>query len=135
MQVGASSIWSCSVRRASPGDSSSSNWPASIACSGDPTARDAGPSRVVTGSGSRAFSLNEVKILVADLDDGNSLKALARRTGVVLNVAGPYTSKAQNLIAACVNAGAAYLDLSGEIPLLRRVIDRFDEPARQAACR
>ena len=50
----------------------------------------------------------------------------------MLNLAGPYTSKAQNLIAACVDAGASYVDLSGEIPLLRRVIDRFDEPARKA---
>ena len=78
------------------------------------------------------LSLDEVEILVADLDDGSSLEALARRTAVVLNLAGPYTSKAQNLIAACVEAGASYVDLSGEIPLLRRVIDRFDEPARQA---
>ena len=50
----------------------------------------------------------------------------------MLNLAGPYTPKAQNLIAACIDAGASYVDLSGEIPLLRRVIDRFDEPARLA---
>ena len=78
------------------------------------------------------FSLDDVEILVADLDDGSSLRALALRTAVVLNLAGPYTSKAQNLIAACVEGGSSYVDLSGEIPLLRRVIDRFDESARRA---
>ncbi len=66
------------------------------------------------------------------VDDGSSLGALALRTAVVLNLAGPYTSKAQNLITACVEGGSSYVDLSGEIPLLRRVIDRFDESARRA---
>ncbi len=60
------------------------------------------------------------------------MQALALRTAVVLNLAGPYTQKAPNLIAACIEAGTSYVDLSGEIPLLRRVIDRFDEPAKRA---
>lgn len=50
----------------------------------------------------------------------------------MLNLAGPYTRKAQNMIAACIKGGASYVDLSGEIPLLRRTIDRFDKPAREA---
>ena len=78
------------------------------------------------------LDLDGVDIIVADLDDAASLQALARRTAVVLNLAGPYTQKAPNLIAACVDAGTSYVDLSGEIPLLRRVIDRFDEPAKRA---
>ncbi len=78
------------------------------------------------------LDLDGVDIVVADLDDAASLQALARRTAVVLNLAGPYTQNAPNLIAACVDAGTSYVDLSGEIPLLRRVIDRFDEPAKRA---
>ena len=78
------------------------------------------------------LSLDDVEIIVADLGDRPSLEALARRTTVVMNLAGPYTRTAQNLIAACIEARASYVDLSGEIPLLRRVIDRFDEPARKA---
>ncbi len=78
------------------------------------------------------LSLEKVEIIVADLGDGPSLEALALKAGVVLNLAGPYTRKAQDLIAACIKGGTSYVDLSGEIPLLRRVIDRFDEPARKA---
>lgn len=78
------------------------------------------------------LSLAGVEIIIADLDDSASLETLALRTKVVLNLAGPYTRKAQNLIAACIKSGASYVDLSGEIPLLRRVIDRFDEPAKMA---
>ena len=78
------------------------------------------------------LSLDDVAIVVADLDDRESLERLARRATVVLNLAGPYMRTARDLIAACVENGASYVDLSGELPLLRRVIDRFDAAARQA---
>lgn len=78
------------------------------------------------------LQLEDVGTILADLDDQASLRDLAARTTVVLSCAGPYTSQAEGLIEACVQAGSSYVDLSGEIPLLRRVIDRFDEPARRA---
>lgn len=78
------------------------------------------------------LSLEGVQIIVADLVDKPSLAALAERATVVLNLAGPYTKTAPDLIAACVDAGTSYVDLSGEIPLLRRVVDRFDASARLA---
>lgn len=78
------------------------------------------------------LKVQDVEILTADLRDLDSLKQMARRTRVVLNLAGPYTESAEQVIAACVEAGTSYADLSGELPLLRRVIDRFDGPARQA---
>lgn len=78
------------------------------------------------------LQLDGVETCNADLADQGSLLRLAERTAVVLSCAGPYTSQAEGLIDACVQAGTSYVDLSGEIPLLRRVIDRFDEPARLA---
>ncbi|WP_174296753.1 saccharopine dehydrogenase NADP-binding domain-containing protein [Sphingomonas bacterium] len=78
------------------------------------------------------LSLDEVEIIVADLEDTPSLEALAARTTVVLSLAGPYTKTAETLIGACVAAGTSYVDLSGEIPLLRRVVDRFDDAAKRA---
>lgn len=74
----------------------------------------------------------EVAIIPADLTDQASLQKLVARTEVVLNLAGPYTKGAEHLIAACIAAGTSYVDLSGELPLLRRVIDRFDAAARLA---
>ncbi|CAN5278070.1 saccharopine dehydrogenase NADP-binding domain-containing protein [soil metagenome] len=79
-----------------------------------------------------ALDAADVEIITADLTDQASLERLAARTVVVLNLAGPYTKEAEQLIAACVKSGTSYVDLSGELPLLRRVIDRFDEPARRA---
>ncbi len=74
----------------------------------------------------------DVEVLHADLDDETSLRHLAMQTKVVLNCAGPYTPKSERVIEACVQCNTSYVDLSGEIPLLRRVIDRFDEAARLA---
>ena len=45
---------------------------------------------------------------------------------------GPYTLHARPVIEACVAGGAHYMDLTGEIPFVRRVIDEFDDPARDA---
>jgi short subunit dehydrogenase-like uncharacterized protein len=70
--------------------------------------------------------------IVADVADPESLSALASRTRVVLNLVGPYTPTARPVIEACVENGAHYADLTGEIPFARRMIDEFHEPARDA---
>jgi short subunit dehydrogenase-like uncharacterized protein len=70
--------------------------------------------------------------IVADLGDPPSLEAMARRARVVLNLAGPYTTQGRPVIEACVGARAHYVDLSGEIPFVRRMVDAFDGPAATA---
>lgn len=74
--------------------------------------------------------------ILADIDiqDRPALTGLTERTRVLLNTAGPYTGTAEGVIQACIATGTHYLDLSGELPLLRRVIDRFDDAAREAGC-
>lgn len=69
-----------------------------------------------------------------DVHDVASLELLASRTRVLLNAVGPYSSSAETVVEACVRAGTHYADLSGELPLLRRVIDRFHERAAGAGC-
>lgn len=69
--------------------------------------------------------------IVADVGDPASLRAMAERTSVVVNIVGPYTRYGEPVIAACVEAGCHYLDLTGEIPFVRRMIDRFDVKARE----
>ena len=66
----------------------------------------------------------------ADTGDDDSLRALAARTNVVLNLVGPYTSHARPVIEACIEGGAHYLDLTGEIPFVRGIVRDFDDAAR-----
>ncbi|CAA9383715.1 MAG: hypothetical protein AVDCRST_MAG35-9, partial [uncultured Quadrisphaera sp.] len=72
------------------------------------------------------------EVLTADVTDPASLDALARRARVVLNLTGPYSRRAEPVVAACVGAGTSYADLSGETPGVRRVVERWHEPAREA---
>ncbi len=70
--------------------------------------------------------------IVADVGDPASLAAMASRTKVVLDLVGPYTLYGEPVIEACVANGSHYVDLTGEIPFVRRIIDAFDERARAA---
>jgi short subunit dehydrogenase-like uncharacterized protein len=69
--------------------------------------------------------------IVADLNDPASLAGMASRARVVLNLAGPYTLYGRPVIEACVAGGAHYVDLTGEIPFVRQIIDEFDTRAAQ----
>ena len=72
------------------------------------------------------------EVLAADVADPASLAAMAARTRVVLDLVGPYTLHGEPVIAACVEAGTHYVDLTGEIPFARRMIDVYGERARAA---
>jgi short subunit dehydrogenase-like uncharacterized protein len=70
--------------------------------------------------------------LVADVGDPGSLAAMAARTRVVLDLVGPYTLHGTPVIEACVENGAHYMDLTGEIPFVRRTIDTMHDRAADA---
>ena len=70
--------------------------------------------------------------ILADVGDPASLAAMASRTRVVLDLVGPYTLYGEPVIEACVANGAHYVDLTGEIPFVRRMIDAFHDRAQAA---
>ncbi|HEX6689066.1 MAG TPA: saccharopine dehydrogenase NADP-binding domain-containing protein [Solirubrobacterales bacterium] len=71
--------------------------------------------------------------IAADVADPASLAAMAARTRVVLDLVGPYTLYGEPVIEACVANGSHYVDLTGEIPFVRRMIDAFHDRAAAAA--
>ena len=91
-------------------------------------ARDAGKAESVLGE----CGITAPETIVADVSDEASLRAMASRTRVVLNLVGPYTHHGRPVIAACVAGGSHYVDLTGEIPFVRRMIDEFEASATQA---
>jgi short subunit dehydrogenase-like uncharacterized protein len=70
--------------------------------------------------------------LQAEIGDAASLAAMTSRTRVVLNMVGPYTLYGEPVIEACIAGGAHYMDLTGEIPFVRRMIEQAGERAAQA---
>jgi short subunit dehydrogenase-like uncharacterized protein len=69
------------------------------------------------------------EVLAADVADPASLQAMAERTRVVLDLVGPYTTFGRPVVDACVTAGSHYVDLTGEIPFVRQVVDEVDQAA------
>jgi short subunit dehydrogenase-like uncharacterized protein len=70
--------------------------------------------------------------IAADVEDTASLEAMAARADVVLNMVGPYTLYGEPVIEACIAGGAHYMDLTGEMPFVRKMIERAGERAEQA---
>jgi short subunit dehydrogenase-like uncharacterized protein len=68
----------------------------------------------------------------ADVEDADSLREMASRTRVVLDLVGPYTLYGEPVIEACIAEGAHYADLTGEIPFVRRMIEAAQERAEEA---
>ena len=77
----------------------------------------------------------EPEVLVAAADDEAALSALAARARVVISAAGPYTLCGTPLVAACVASGTDYVDINGEVPWVRGLIDRFDAEAARSDVR
>jgi short subunit dehydrogenase-like uncharacterized protein len=72
------------------------------------------------------------EILSADVGDPASLRAMASRARVVLDMVGPYTLYGEPVIEACIAGGAHYMDLTGEIPFVRRMIESAAARAEEA---
>ena len=74
-------------------------------------------------------------LVVADVQDERSLRAMAERAGVVATTVGPYARYGLPLVEACARAGTDYADLTGEVLFMRQSIDRFHEVAATSGAR
>jgi len=77
----------------------------------------------------------EVGVLRADVSDPASLRALAEHARVVATTVGPYVTYGEDLVAACADTGADYLDLAGEPEFVDLTYVRHDARARETGAR
>jgi short subunit dehydrogenase-like uncharacterized protein len=71
-------------------------------------------------------------IVVADANDTDALHAMASKTQVLLNLAGPYAHTGENVVQACIANAAHYIDLSGETFWVQQLIARHHRAAKTA---
>uniref|UniRef100_A0A8D2ZWR0 Saccharopine dehydrogenase-like oxidoreductase n=1 Tax=Scophthalmus maximus TaxID=52904 RepID=A0A8D2ZWR0_SCOMX len=57
---------------------------------------------------------SEVDILVADVEEPDSLAAMCKQAVIVLNCVGPYRFYGEPVVKACVENGAHHIDICGE---------------------
>ncbi|MCY7337202.1 MAG: saccharopine dehydrogenase NADP-binding domain-containing protein [Chamaesiphon sp.] len=67
----------------------------------------------------------DVDILVADSQDRTAIDAIVDRTRVVLNTAGPFALYGDAIVDACVRYRTHYVDITGETPWVKGLIDRY----------
>lgn len=77
----------------------------------------------------------EIGVLVADVADQASLRRLAEHARVVATTVGPYVTYGEELVAACADSGADYLDLTGEPEFVDLMYVRHDARARETGAR
>ncbi|XVV06475.1 saccharopine dehydrogenase family protein [Actinosynnema sp. CA-248983] len=83
----------------------------------------------------RAGLAGEPDVLVADVNDPGSLRAVAESTRVVITTVGPYIQYGDGLVAACARAGTDYVDLTGEPEFVDRTYLRHHEAAVESGAR
>ncbi|MGW2619486.1 saccharopine dehydrogenase family protein [Streptomyces sp. NPDC001500] len=77
----------------------------------------------------------DVGVVRADVSDPASLRALAEQARVVATTVGPYVRYGEELVAACADTGADYLDLTGEPEFVDLMYVRHDARARETGAR
>ena len=68
-------------------------------------------------------------VIVAAADDTKALNALAKTSRVVLSTAGPFALYGSELVAACVQQGTHYVDITGESPWAASMIAKHHDAA------
>ncbi|MGC6401015.1 saccharopine dehydrogenase family protein [Sphingomonas sp. FW199] len=77
----------------------------------------------------------DLPLIAANADDPAALKAMVARASVVITTVGPYQLYGEPLLAACAEAGTAYVDLCGEPAWMRQMIDKYDAAAANSGAR
>ena len=93
------------------------------------------PDRLASARGALGPRAADWPLVVADLDEPASLRALAAGTRVVATAAGPYRRGGVALVEACAAAGTDYADLSGEVLFMRESADRYHAAAAESGAR
>lgn len=68
-------------------------------------------------------------IVVADSSQPESVAQMVSQTRVLLTTAGPFALYGEPVIAACARAGVDYVDITGETPFVRKMIDLYEADA------
>ena len=83
----------------------------------------------------RELKVPQAGVLIADAHDTAALDTLARNARVVVSTAGPFALYGSPLVEACVRHGSHYVDITGETPWVKGLIERHHDAARRRGAR
>ncbi|MDX1959408.1 MAG: saccharopine dehydrogenase NADP-binding domain-containing protein [Leptospiraceae bacterium] len=77
----------------------------------------------------------DVGVVIADVTSYNSLLEMALASKIVITTVGPYLKYGEDVVKACIEGKADYLDLTGEGGFVDTIIKRYHEKAKQEKVR
>jgi short subunit dehydrogenase-like uncharacterized protein len=77
----------------------------------------------------------DTPLIAADADDPAAIRAMCARARAVITTVGPYQLYGNDLVAACAETGASYVDLCGEPVWMRQMIDAHLDTAKTSGAR
>ncbi|HWZ44630.1 MAG TPA: saccharopine dehydrogenase NADP-binding domain-containing protein [Candidatus Saccharimonadales bacterium] len=69
------------------------------------------------------------EIIIADARDQKAIDAMVAKTRILLSTAGPFSLYGSGIVDACVRLKTHYVDITGETPWVRDLIDRHHQQA------
>jgi short subunit dehydrogenase-like uncharacterized protein len=81
-----------------------------------------------------ADELGGLEWAVADVGRPESVRALVERGDVLVSCVGPFQRWGTPAVEAAIDAGAHYLDSTGETPFIRRIFEHWGPRAEAAGC-
>lgn len=79
--------------------------------------------------------LEDLPHFVADANEQEKLVALCQRSKVIITTVGPYALYGEPVLAACVQTGTDYCDLTGEPQWIKAMLDKYEAKAKQSGAR
>lgn len=76
----------------------------------------------------------DLETAVADVDRPGTVRALIERGDVLISTVGPFVRWGAPAIEAAIDAGATYIDSTGEPAFIRRVFEHYGPRAGRAGC-
>ncbi|MFK7797214.1 MAG: trans-acting enoyl reductase family protein [Aureispira sp.] len=76
-----------------------------------------------------------VDSLVADAQDAKAIDELVQQTKIILTTAGPYALYGSNLLGSCAKHGVHYLDITGEAPWVRDMLQQHGQAATESGAK
>lgn len=77
----------------------------------------------------------QLPIVLADVNNEAELRDLCAHTRVVISTVGPYALYGEPLVRACAESGTDYCDLTGEAQWIRRMLERYEDKAKESGAR
>ena len=80
-------------------------------------------------------SQDNIDIIIADASNLDSLNSMTKLTKVVITTAGPFDKYGSMLVQSCILQGTDYCDITGESDWVRKMIDLYDDAAKNTGAR